>query len=180
MSDGRFVYRGRFGIIAAIRRALTPPPAPTEAQPHPADETVTTPEIVAEPVPQPGSVDQTRDLKGAYIAHVEMVKGIMSHEEAMQTAIGGGFDEIGRIETALLQTYGLEEDGYVIDVGCGSGRLAKPLSGYLKGTYLGIDLVPDLLEHARKITGRPDWRFEQIDHIGIPEADGRADMVVFF
>ena len=28
------------------------------------------------------------------------------------------------------------------DVGCGSGRLAKPLSTYLTGRYLGTDLVP--------------------------------------
>jgi SAM-dependent methyltransferase len=45
---------------------------------------------------------------------------------------------------------------------------------------LGIDLVPDLVEYALKVTMRPDWRFEVIDHIEIPEADGQADMVCFF
>jgi len=50
----------------------------------------------------------------------------------------------------------------------------------LAGSYLGIDLVPDLIAHAERIVGRSDWRFEVIDHIGIPEEEGRADMVCFF
>jgi SAM-dependent methyltransferase len=119
-------------------------------------------------------------LKGAYVRHVEFVQSLMPHDEAMDVAIGGGFEVVGTIEAALLRHYGLPQDGYVIDVGCGSGRLAKPLSGWLRGPYLGIDLVPALLEHARSLVMRPDWRFEEIDHIGIPEEDGRADMVVFF
>ena len=40
--------------------------------------------------------------------------------------------------------------------------------------------VPDLIAHARKLAGRKDWRFELVDHIGIPEQDGVADMVCFF
>lgn len=120
------------------------------------------------------------DLKAINVLFVENVKAGLPHEAAMEHAIGGGFHAVGAIETALLQRYGLGEDGFLIDVGCGSGRLARPLSTWLKGPYLGIDLVPDLVEHARKIANRPDWRFEVIDHIGIPEADGRADMVCFF
>jgi len=41
-------------------------------------------------------------------------------------------------------------------------------------------VVPALLAHARKIAARPDWRFQRIDHIGIPEQDSQADMVCFF
>jgi SAM-dependent methyltransferase len=114
------------------------------------------------------------------VAFVDEIKATMPHARAMEYAIGDGFAEIGAMEQALLRHFGLPEDGYLIDVGCGAGRLAKPLSGWLKGRYLGIDLVPDLVAHAQAITGRPDWRFEVIDHIGIPERDGRADMVCFF
>jgi SAM-dependent methyltransferase len=120
------------------------------------------------------------DLKRVNVRFVDILKARMPHDEAMKHAIGGGFDEVGAIELALLRRYGLPQDGHLVDVGCGSGRLAGPLAGWLKGTYLGIDLVPDLVAHARKVAGRPDWRFEVIDHIGIPEADGRADMVCFF
>jgi ubiquinone/menaquinone biosynthesis C-methylase UbiE len=121
-----------------------------------------------------------RDLKKTYQNWVDHWKGIKSYDEAMSLAVGGDFDTIGKIECAILTHYGLKSTDYLIDVGCGSGRLAKPLAAYLMGRYLGIDLVPDLVEYARKVTARPDWRFEVIDHIEIPEAEGQADMVCFF
>ena len=120
------------------------------------------------------------DLKGINTAYVAGVKAQMPHEQAMEYAIGSNFESVGRIEAALVRHYGLTPGGYLIDVGCGSGRLAKPLSPYLTGRYLGTDLVPDLIEHAKHICQRPGWRFEVIDHIGIPERDGAADMVCFF
>jgi SAM-dependent methyltransferase len=122
----------------------------------------------------------SRDLKAVNVAYVEGVKATMPHERAMEYAIGDGFEEIGAMEAALVRHFGLPQDGYLVDVGCGAGRLARPLAAWLKGRYLGIDLVPDLVAHARKIAARPDWRFEVIDHIAIPEADGAADMVCFF
>jgi SAM-dependent methyltransferase len=127
-----------------------------------------------EPPPPPDG-----ELKALYVAHVEALKAALPHDEAMEQAIGGGFDLIGGIEAGLVRCYS-PPDGYVIDVGCGSGRLAKPLSGDPARRYLGVDLVPDLVAHARAICGRPDWRFEVIDHIAIPEADGQADLVCFF
>lgn len=121
------------------------------------------------------------DLKGPYVSHVHGLQKRLSQDEAMEEAVGGGdFAAIGGIMSGLLRHYGLPADGYLIDVGCGSGRLAKPISAYLKGRYLGFDLVPELVAHARKIVGRPDWRFEVIEHIEIPEQDGAADMVCFF
>ena len=120
------------------------------------------------------------DLKAINLAYVAALKTKMPHDAAMELAIGGDFGPMGAIQAALLRHYGLPQDGYLVDVGCGSGRLARPMSQWLTGRYLGLDLVPDLVDHARAIAGRPDWRFEVIDHIGIPEADRRADMVCFF
>lgn len=120
------------------------------------------------------------DLKGPYVRHVQGLRQRMTRHEAMEEAVGGNFDANGAIQCALLRHYGLPADGYLVDVGCGSGRLAKPMSDYLKGRYLGFDLVPELVAHARRITGRPDWRFEVIEHIEIPEQDETADMVCFF
>ena len=101
-------------------------------------------------------------------------------DDAMHFAVGGEFEMMGAIECDILKHFGLASTGYLIDVGCGSGRLAKPLSAYLNGRYLGIDIVPELVDYARRITARPDWKFKTIDHIGIPEQDGQADMVCFF
>jgi SAM-dependent methyltransferase len=126
-----------------------------------------------------GRIDR-RDLKAVNTAFVDQLKARMPHDEAMRHAIGGGFEQIGAIEVAILRRYGLGVGDYLVDVGCGSGRLASPLSRDHLGRYLGIDLVPDLVAHARRVSRRTDWRFEVIDHIGIPEADGQADMVCFF
>ena len=43
-----------------------------------------------------------------------------------------------------------------------------------------LNVVPDLVDYARRITGRPDWRFTVVDHLSIPEQDGQADVVCFF
>ncbi|OYU71176.1 MAG: methyltransferase type 11 [Alphaproteobacteria bacterium PA2] len=121
-----------------------------------------------------------RGLKAVNIAFVDLLKGVMPHEEAMEIAIGGNFAEIGAVELALVQHYGLPQDGRLVDVGCGSGRLAQPLSAWMTGSYLGLDLVPDLIAHAARISARADWRFEVVDHIGIPDIDSHANMVCFF
>jgi ubiquinone/menaquinone biosynthesis C-methylase UbiE len=101
-------------------------------------------------------------------------------EAAMRATPGGDFVGIGSIERDLVIQHGLKRDGYLIDVGCASGRLAHPLSEYLSGKYLGLDIVPELVDYARRLVGRSDWRFEVGTGITIPEKDNQADMVCFF
>jgi SAM-dependent methyltransferase len=120
------------------------------------------------------------DMKARYVRYVETVKATLPHEKAMSDAVGGDAAAIGRIELALLRHYGLKPHDYLIDVGCGSGRLALPLSKVHGDRYLGTDLVPDLLAHARSVTQRPAWRFEEVSGLSIPESDHEADMVCFF
>lgn len=117
------------------------------------------------------------------VTYGRLVKALLrAHdaERAMTLAVGGEFEAVGSLEFELLKHFGLREDFYVIDVGCGSGRLAKQLSGYSTGRYLGIDIIPELLDHARRIVERPDWRFERANGLSIPEEDNAADMVCFF
>lgn len=113
--------------------------------------------------------DLARDLKNTY-----------DEPKAMSLGVGGDFEAVGILERELLIQHGLKADDYLIDVGCGSGRLAKPLSEYLKGRYLGTDIVPDFIEYARQIVDRPDWKFEVTDGIKIPEIDEQADLICFF
>jgi SAM-dependent methyltransferase len=101
-------------------------------------------------------------------------------DEAMSLAVGGEFNAIGILERDLLIHLGLPKNGYLIDVGCGSGRLVKPLLEYLSGRYLGLDIVPELIEYASNSVSRPEWRFEVCEGVRIPEQDGMADMVCFF
>jgi ubiquinone/menaquinone biosynthesis C-methylase UbiE len=95
----------------------------------------------------------------------------------MEMAVGGQFEAFGILMRELLIQTGLERDGYVIDVGCGSGRLAKPLSQYLSGRYLGIDVEPERVAYARKSVKRPNCHFEIAAGVTIPERDHQADMV---
>ena len=119
------------------------------------------------------------NLKRSYEQWVARWKGDRPLEQAMHLAVGGEFEMMGAIECDIVKHFGLTKNGYLIDVGCGSGRLAKPLSSYLRGRYLGFDIVPELVDYARQVAARPDWRFTTVDHIGIPEQDGQADMVCF-
>jgi SAM-dependent methyltransferase len=103
-------------------------------------------------------------------------------ERGIREAIGGNFDTMGLIQRDLLVAHGLETDGTVVDVGCGSGRLAAPLAEHLgpDGRYLGTDVVPALVDYARDLVGRPEWRFEVVDDLVIPVGDDHADIVCFF
>jgi SAM-dependent methyltransferase len=120
------------------------------------------------------------DFQNSYADYVKSLSRMRNTDAAMKKAIGGEFDAIGLLERSLLIQHGLEPGHYLIDVGCGSGRLASPLSEYLEGKYLGTDVVPDLVEYARRLANRSDWRFEVVGKLNIPEKNEKADMVCFF
>src|SRR2546423_5627450 len=120
------------------------------------------------------------DFRVTFPRLLKNLKRIHGTDAALKWAVGGEFEAIGFLELEVLKYFGLKEDDYVVDVGCGSGRLAKPLSQYLKGRYLGIDIVPELINHARRIVGRPDWRFGPLGGGGIPHEAGGAGNGCFF
>lgn len=103
-----------------------------------------------------------------------------SEHKAMSLAVGGDFEAIGLLEYFLLLQHGLQNGHIVIDVGCGSGRLACQLKDYLEGLYIGIDIVPELFKYAQRISNRPDWKFYSAPGLKIPESDNFADFVCFF
>lgn len=104
----------------------------------------------------------------------------MKGDAALETAVGGDFITVGKLECALLHSLGLSPEHFVVDVGCGSGRLALQLSPMVGLRYLGTDVVPDLLEHARKITQREDWSYVCTKGLTIPCASDSVDFVCFF
>ncbi len=121
-----------------------------------------------------------KDSRITYREHVASLTAEHDAKRAMELAVGGEFEAFGILQRECLIQYGLRPNDYVIDVGCGSGRLAKPLSEYLTGPYLGTDVVPELVDYARELVARPDWRFVVVDGFTIPERDGIADFVCFF
>jgi ubiquinone/menaquinone biosynthesis C-methylase UbiE len=111
----------------------------------------------------------------------KLLSNAPDRDAAMATAVGGGdFHIVGARERDLLVALGLKRGDYVIDVGCGSGRLALPLGEVPGIRYLGTDVVPELLAYAECRCAKQGSRFEVVDGLTIPEADGIADFVAFF
>lgn len=101
-------------------------------------------------------------------------------ERAMELVVGGNYIGQGLLNKALLLQLGLRPEHSVVDVGCGSGRLAFALRDYLKGRLIGTDILGEALDHAARKTQRSDWQFIRTETSVIPAPDGCADFVCFF
>jgi ubiquinone/menaquinone biosynthesis C-methylase UbiE len=87
---------------------------------------------------------------------------------------------MGAYERAFLFLIGLKSSDYLIDVGCGSGRLSFALRDIPSLRYLGTDVVPELIEYAAAKCARRDWQFHVVEGLAIPEQNNQADMIAFF
>jgi len=117
------------------------------------------------------------DYVGTYGNHVRDLMAHHPKEQAMSLAVGSEWKAFGILMREILITAGLRPEHYLIDVGCGSGRLAHVLN---VARYLGTDVVPELINYCHEVCPRPGWRFEVVDQIAIPESNEQADMVCFF
>jgi len=100
-------------------------------------------------------------------------------DEAMALAVGGGPYEIfGQMEADILKAAGLEEGMRIVDLGCGSGRLASTLHQRGKFSYVGIDIIQSLLDYSKQKA--PSYEFVLHRGLSIPQPDGSADMVSAF
>lgn len=100
-------------------------------------------------------------------------------DEAMSIAVGGGYEEVGQIERDILRWAGLRNGQSVVDLGCGSGRLANALGKALEIDYTGIDIVQKLLDYAA--TKSPsNYKFVLNRSLTLPSSDLSADYVTAF
>jgi SAM-dependent methyltransferase len=86
----------------------------------------------------------------------------------LQLSVGeGDFGAIGdEFLSHLVGLCGLKPDDRVLDVGCGIGRLARPLAGYLSidGAYAGFDVSADAIAWCtRRYRHYPNFRFVHAD-----------------
>ena len=124
---------------------------------------------------EPGS--PSAHIEG-YRRHVRRLIEEHPYEEAMRLAVGGSWDAAAALEEGALRLAGIGPEADLVDVGCGAGRLAERLRASHRGRYLGTDVVPELLDHARALA--PGWEFELVESLLIPWPEGSADAVCFF
>lgn len=80
----------------------------------------------------------------------------------------GDFKKVGKVFLQhFIQVGGLKASDRILDVGCGIGRMAVPLTNYISknGSYEGIDIVATGINWCTKnITPRyPNFRFQLAD-----------------
>jgi ubiquinone/menaquinone biosynthesis C-methylase UbiE len=92
----------------------------------------------------------------------------------MSAGVGGQFDHVGQIEADLMTYFGLQSGMSLLDLGCGSGRLASKIGQKLAIGYLGLDIVKEFLAYA-KTRSPANYRFEINHSLSLPAANQSYD-----
>ena len=111
------------------------------------------------------------NAKGRTLDRIDRVRGRdagLRPPRHLQFVGSGDFERVGELFLDyFIEFGGLEPQHRVLDIGCGIGRMAIPLTGYLspRGSYEGVDIVPDGIEWcSENISGRfPNFRFTLAD-----------------
>ncbi|HZJ70610.1 MAG TPA: class I SAM-dependent methyltransferase [Planctomycetota bacterium] len=132
--------------------AYTLPEPPRPGQPLRVLVTGTDVELFGPPDEWPGEIP---------MPPLEMIRtvGLQSEQELVEN---------GRGTLHVCRRFGqLRPDGHVLDVGCGIGRLAIPLTRFLgpSGSYDGLDVIREMIEwsNAHIAPGRDQFRFHHLD-----------------
>jgi ubiquinone/menaquinone biosynthesis C-methylase UbiE len=115
-----------------------------------------------------------------YTSLLETLTARHGKESALEWVVGGEFLQIAILESSMMRTLGLRPTDTLVDVGCGSGRLAFGLRSYLQGQFIGTDILQEALDYAREKVARPEWQFIATNDIVIPVPSETADFVTFF
>lgn len=113
-----------------------------------------------------------------YLSHVAKLRRQHPEKEAMSLAVGGDYDATGAVLKDIVTYAGLRRGMALLDLGCGSGRLSSQLGG-LELTYLGLDVVPSLLQFARKHSPT-GFDFKISEDLNVPTQGGAFDVACAF
>ena len=106
--------------------------------------------------PEEVKLYQEHDFLTAYALHTD--KRIA--ETGYKAAIGGGenWEEHGNLQRDFLISRGLKMWHTLLDVGCGTGRLARKIVPYLEtGRYVGLDISKSALKIAEQLAWEEHW-----------------------
>lgn len=111
-----------------------------------------------------------RQLASAPLEFIDVIRGLTDPLVPPRGKIfvgSGDFKQVGNeFFHYLTKLADLQPDDVVLDVGCGIGRMAIPLTSYLvEGVYEGFDVVPEGIRWCQKnITPRfPNFHFQIAD-----------------
>ena len=114
-----------------------------------------------------------RVLRSAVLTGADGLERMLASKDAgcpprrLRRVGAGDFRAVGdALVEQLVDAGGLRPEHRVIDIGCGSGRLALPLTGYLRGgSYDGFDVDAEMVAWCRRtITPRyPNFAFTLLD-----------------
>ena len=77
-----------------------------------------------------------------------------------RAAVGSGdnWDDHGKLQRDFLIAMGLKPHHRLLDIGCGTGRLARKVVPYLEpGHYEGVDIAPAAIEAAIAVSKDEGW-----------------------
>lgn len=105
---------------------------------------------------------------------IDAFERVRGHREPLtppRKLLTGDYSDFTRLGGEFLELFvrlgGLQPDQRVLDIGCGPGRMAVPLTSHLSaaGEYAGFDLVGEEVRWCQQqITPRfPNFRFERVD-----------------
>lgn len=93
----------------------------------------------------------------------------------MSLAVGGDFERTGGLLADALIGAGLRDGMRLLDLGCGSGRVASALAERVRIDYLGVDVVAELLDYARA-RAPAHYRFRLNTTLDLPAEAGAFNM----
>lgn len=113
----------------------------------------------------------------------EEVYATLNLDEDYWTIVGPGtreeFDALGESKCAILKSHGLTSRSKVLDVGCGTGQLARPLTNVLgpDGLYYGTDLAGPAIDFCRRKYRFPQFHFLKNEQTTLPIQNIEFDFI---
>jgi SAM-dependent methyltransferase len=122
------------------------------------------------------------DPVAGHRAKYEHLAASRSLDDAANEFVGSGNAALtGFTELETLRRFRSLKGASVIDIGCGIGRLSRYMPDEGVSEYLGIDIIPEILQHAiDAMKEHTNFRFAIVEDAKLPINDKSADIVCGF
>ncbi len=106
--------------------------------------------------PEAVELYKAHDFLDAYALHTER----RIKTTGYKAAVGGGdnWEEHGKLQADFLKAGGLMPRHSLLEIGCGTGRLARQIAPYLRhGNYHGLDISIAAINEAKTLAEDEGW-----------------------